>query len=423
MARKTRGRKPVFPGYIKTTYENRARWVFFDSDGRIAKIPTRFLNHLQNQVPSSFAQGTVTTYASDLKSTLIWIRDHLPKVLGADITLDRTIELIEREQVERSLQAMQESGIVGSTLVRREVVLQQLFKWCTTQKAGPIRTDHPYSEVSDRVVRTGASVGSQRDIDEFVNFEMVALLLLGLHNECERVFFHFLFDVGPRISEAMGMTAAQLPKLTEEQRKALTLDDYCQLPPGELYLPAKIYALKKRGPQPIPRQVAISLPTLKRILQYHRSLEYLKGIKRLGFSLTDPGRPVFLTANGSRWKYRNANKQFRAAAERAHLPGWFVGHGLRGGSAYLILVSADMGRTFADRLKQAKKQLGHRWMSTLEKYYTTLPAPLLARFQNKANDNLKWKYLYDLREETYLGPKLHREKRGKWHASSSTAAP
>ena len=376
------------------------------------------MNTLQSKVPFGLSQGSVDTYASDLKMTLLWARNSMPKALGsADdslwITQDRIVEIIRREQLEKLFRAMHEDEVDESTLKRREVVLRKLFEWCTTERAGYLLEEHPFSKSSERLVKTGVASGSQRDIDEFVNYEMVGRLLLNLHNECERVFFHFLFDVAPRVAEAMEITADQLPKLNPAQRAAKTLEDYYLLDHRDLYLPLKLYARKKRGATPPARQVMISLPTVKRIYQYHQTMEYRKAIMKLGFTPSSSNRPVFLTSTGQRWQKRNTNKQFRAAVERAYLPKWFVGHGLRGGGAYLILVSEDMGRTFSDRFKTAKAQLGHRWMSTLEKYYTTLPAPLLLRFQNKAKDNLKWKYLFDLREETYLGPKKHKENRGK----------
>lgn len=403
-----------FPGYIRTERNGSIRWCFFDSDGYIARTPTNFANSLQDNVPHGLSQGTVETYVSDLMSTLPWMRDVLPiRLADGIISFDKMIEIVEREHVEKTVKSMAESEVGQGTIARREVVLKALFEWCSTQKAGPIRVEHPYSEVKERIVRPGVSVGSQRDIDEFINFETVKRILSNLHNECERVLFHFMFDVGPRISESIDMTADMLPRLNEQQRRAGTLDDYYNLSQRDLYLPAKIKARKKRGITRPTRQVVISLPTMKRIEKYHRTLEYIKGIERLGFKMSSQDRPVFLTSNGSLWQKRNALKQFRAAILRADLPGWLVVHALRSGAAYLILVSEDMGKTFTDRLKEAKKQLGHAQMKTLEQYYTTLPAPLLKRFQNAAQDNLKWKYLFDLFEDTYLTPRQHNEKRGK----------
>lgn len=406
-----RRRSVEFPCCIKTMHKGEKRWCFFDSDGLIAKVPTRFANHLQDMVPHGIAESSVETYLSDLKTTLSWMRDVIP--VNEPISFDKMILLVGREHVERTLKSMIESGVSQSTVVRREIVLQKLFVYCSTQKSGPVRTDHPYSEVPSLTSRTGVSVGSQRDIDEFVNYEMVGNILCNLHNECERTLFHFMFDTGTRISETIEMRARQLPKLTVEQRRAATLDDYYNLPSRDLYLSTKIFARKKRSTTPPSRQVVVSLPTIKRIQNYHRTIGYLKGIQSLGYRITDPDRPVFLSSNGQVWSRRNALKQFRAACERIGLGEWVVVHGLRAGAAYLILVSEDMGKTFADRLREAKKQLGHRLMATLEKYYTKLPAPLLARFQNKAKDNLKWKYLYDLNEETWLSPKKHTENRGK----------
>lgn len=405
-------RKLEFPCYIRTERNDQIRWCFFDSDGRIARTLTRFINHLQDKVPHALGQDSVRTMVSDLKTTIIWMRNLLPKEVGGDIPLDRVVQLIERKQIEQVVKSMTEHGVGAGTVVSRENVIKQILVWCTTQDAGEIRDDHPYSEVEKNIARKGPVAGLGHNIDEYINYEMLVDLLNNFHNESERVFHHFLFDVGPRIAEACDMTFRMLPTLNQAQRAANTLEDYFKLPHEDLYLPAVIKARKKRTAEPPEREVVISLPTIKRILRYHRTKEYMLALKNLKMTIASPERPVFLTATGQKWQVRNANRAFRAAAGRGNLPSWLVGHALRGGAANLILLSEDMGKTYEDRLLEAKNQLGHRWLATLENHYANMSAILLARLEAKAKGRLKWEYLLHLTEDTWLGPKHHTEKRG-----------
>jgi len=407
-----KGRHVKFPCYTKREYGGKKRWCFFDSDGRIAKIPTDFSNFLQGRVPLKYAEGTVETYVSDLMSTLRWMRDLLS--IKEYISLDTVIMIVSLTHVEDTLTDMFETGIVSSSISRREVVLRHLFEWCSTERAGYLRTDHPYSENRELITKLKRSGRAQKDIDHFVNYETVGKIMISLHNECERTLIQCLFEVGSRIGMTISMTADQLPVLNAAQRRAATLEDYHKLEWKDVYLPIKVYQSKTRSLEAPARVVVITLPTVKRIQKYHQSLEYLNGIKALGFKFRDKDRPVFLTINGCVWSRRNALSQYRAAIKRAGLPDWMVLHSLRSGAAYLIIGSKDMGKTVFDRLREAKKQLGQKWLSTLEQYYLSLPAPLVRRYENTSKEH-KWEILFDLYEETYMPPKKQTNRRGSKH--------
>gem|GEM_PF-3321602 len=410
----------IFPDVFAFEDETRGRrWTYFDEDGIIAHIPTGFLNSLERRVGNDLAGTTVKQYANDLKQVLTWIRVTLPKLVTEEINapslpIDLIIKIIERVQLEAVFKNLKEK-YDPNTLSRFENLIKQMLIWCTSEEANHLRQRHPYDIIPDPIIRKNVvSMYSQRKgVNDLVTFEMVCKHLLALHNECERTFFHFIYDVGTRIGEAVKMKASDLPEsLNDRQRKANTLENYASLDMEELYLPLRVPGVKGRAGNEKPRLVQITLPTLKRIEKYHRTPEYIIGISKLGYTITDMSRPIFLTSTGKAWSTDNARSQFRAASDRSDLPIWFKIHGLRGGAAYLILVSEDQGLSYEDRLNTAKKQLGHRWLSTLEKHYATIPFPLLARLQKFSEGNFKWRYLHDIFEETHLLPLVHSERRG-----------
>ncbi|MBI3898651.1 MAG: tyrosine-type recombinase/integrase [Gammaproteobacteria bacterium] len=367
--------------------------VYLDTEGRPSPLVTSFFTSLRRSEGLSLAPSTVVQYRHDFKRVLDFVEATSPI---KDLSIDQHLKLIQRRHIPRVLQAMRHAGISSKTIRRRESILKKLLSWLTSEEAGCVRESHPY-ELDARLI-TKSSRRQTKLASELVSQSMVIELLNAFHNECERSLFHFIYDAGARISEALDVRLVDFPHIHDRH--------------NENYLPMIIKGRKGQAGIIKERYVGISRPVVARVARYHASEQYRLAALQHGYALNDPEKPAFLTANGTAWKYSNAKSQFNCAVRRTALPDWLSPHDLRHGCVLAILTSEDMGTNHLDRLLEAKRRLGHNWLSTTEEIYGNLPATVLVALEKLAKGASFYKKQDEIVLATYLGPRLHKEKRG-----------
>jgi site-specific recombinase XerD len=200
--------------------------------------------------------------------------------------------------------------------------------------------------------------------------------------------------MGLRISEMIALRASDIPS-------------------DELYnssfefIPLCVNGVKGRGGQFKERITLISRAVLKRIKRYHSSREYKLAPD---WGICDPNKPAFLTANQRKWSHRNASKQLSASVRRCELPVALSSHWLRHGTAYSVLRS-DIGKDYQDRMLMLQQMLGHADLRTTE-IYTQISPALLTALTKKGEGINRLGEAEFIREQSYLGPLQHKERRG-----------
>jgi site-specific recombinase XerD len=289
---------------------------------------------------------------------------------------------------------MQETGnLEHSTLHLREAAIKSFFEWLTTIEGGNLRDSQnsPYGRDGSLPYIVAKP---NRLSPKFISPELVISLLKGFHNECERCMFHAQYDMGLRLSEIIGLVSEAIP-------------DESVYNSAYEFIPVVVKRAKGRGGQRPGKVTLISRAVLKRIKRYHSSKEY-----RLSpdWDINDPNKPVFLTSNHLAFTNRNSSKQFKLAVRRAGLSDNITTHWMRHGTAYSVLRS-NSGKDYQDRMLMVQQMLGHRDLRTTEIYTQISPAMLMALTkQGKETNRLEEAEF--IRNETFLGPLQHTEKRG-----------
>lgn len=362
-----------------------------DSYGVIVKSVHLWLRKLRAEAGLSIAMSTVEQYARTLSYLCRWIERDGPY---PNLSVDENLVLLSRQDIQAWTRDMKTRGAESHyTLHSREACVKQFLDWMATKEAGNLRDpeNSPYGRAGTlRYVVASPNARSPR----YVSSEIVVQLLNGMHNECERCMFHAQYDMGLRISELVNLVASDIP-------------DDSMYNPAFQFIPICARRVKGRGGQKPEKVTLISRAVLKRIKRYHSSREYKLASD---WEINDPNKPVFLTANQLRWSVRNASKQFKNAVRRVRLIDAMATHWMRHGTAFSVLCS-DIGKTYQDRMLLVQQMLGHAHLKTTE-IYTQIPPDLLQRLTKAGKEMNRLDEAESIREQTYLGPLQHNEKRG-----------
>jgi len=361
-----------------------------DSKGIIVKSIHQWLNHLVRQAGLSISIGTIEQYGRTLSYLCRWIEAHPPY---SNLDIEGNIKLLTRYDVVSWIQAMKDDGVEYS-LHSREACLKQFLGWLTTIDGGRVRAvdDSPWGR--DGNLRSVVSRPSAHS-PKYISVEMVISILNQMHNECERSMFHTQYDTGLRISELVNLCIKDLP-------------DGDKYDPSHEFIPMYVSGVKGSGGQSKNRITLISRAVLKRIKRYHSSVDYKLAPD---WNINDPNKPVFLTANQLPWSARNASKQFKSAVRRAGVNDSFRTHWMRHGTAFSVLRS-NIGKSYEDRMLTVQQMLGHARLETTE-IYTQISPALLTKLTQAGKEIDRLKEAEHIREETFLAPLKHKEKRGR----------
>lgn len=281
----------------------------------------------------------------------------------------------------------------AKTLHFREACVKQFLDWLSTKDGGSVRDSVNSPWGRDNTLRQLAPAPNVNS-PKFIPVETVINVLQGMHNECERCMFHAQYDMGLRISELVELRVRDIPK-SEQYDQAYE------------FIPICVNGAKGRGGKKKERITLISRAVLNRIKRYHSSLEYKLAPD---WSISDPDKPAFLTANQRKWSIRNASKQFKNAVRRTGSVSALKTHWLRHGTAYSVLRS-DMGRNYQDKMLMVQQMLGHSNLTTTE-IYTQLSPAMLTALTKKGKELNRLGEAEQIRETTFLGPLQHKERRG-----------
>lgn len=362
-----------------------------DSHGMVVKSMHLWLRKLRAEAGLSISISTVEQYARTLSYLCRWIERNGPY---PNLTIDENLVLLSRQDIQAWTRDMKVQGAEShNTLHSREACVKQFLDWMATKEAGNLRDpeNSPYGRAGTlRYVVASPNARSPR----YVSAEIVVRLLNGMHNECERCMFHTQYDTGLRISELVNLVASDIP-------------DDSMYDPAFQYVPICARRVKGRGGQKPEKITLISRAVLKRIKRYHSGREYKLAPD---WDIHDPNKPVFLTANQLRWSPRNASKQFKKAVRRVGLIDAMATHWMRHGTAFSVL-SSDIGKTYQDKMLLVQQMLGHAHLKTTE-IYTQIPPDLLQKLTKAGKEMNRLDEAESIREQTYLGPLQHNEKRG-----------
>jgi len=371
----------------------RGRQIFSiaDSAGKVVRSAHGWLSVLSRQAGLTYSINTVEQYGRTLTYLCRWIEQNTPYP-GLDI--DQNIRLLSRPDVVDWLSDMSKGGVgAKKTLLTRETTLKQFLDWLTTDEGGHLRDDEDSPWGRDGTAGY-ITANSNARRPKFIAPETVIAVLTGMHNECERCMFHAQYDMGLRISELIALRVSDIP------------DDRRYNPSYE-FIPICINGVKGRGGQFKERITLISRAVLQRIKRYHSSREYKLAPD---WEIFDPNKPAFLTANQRKWTHRNASKQLKASVKRCELPVALSSHWLRHGTAYSVLRS-DIGKDYQDRMLMLQLMLGHTALKTTE-IYTQISPGLLAALTKQGQRINRLGEAEFIREQSYLGPLQHKERRG-----------
>lgn len=363
-----------------------------DERGKLIRHANRWLSYLSKAIGKSVSANTVEQYGRSIKYFCDWLElsNRYPS-----LSIDEALEVVTREDI--LIWHEHQSSVnscSNSTLHSRESALKELLTWLTTVEGGNVRSsdNSPWGRTNDLsyVVKKG-----NKKSPKIITSEHVVQLLSFMYNECERCMFHAQYDTGLRISELITWKRSDLPP------ESMYADQ------GFEFIPLYIQGSKGRGTGVKERITIISRAVLNRIRKYHSSPEYKLAE---AWSINDPSKPVFLTANGLAWTGRNASKQFKAAVVRSGVGNEFSTHWMRHGTAFSVL-NSDIGKDYEDRMLTIQQMLGHSHLGTTE-IYTQVSPSLLSKLTKEGNAQNRLHEAEDIRLATYLPPLKHNEKRG-----------
>lgn len=366
-------------------------FTVIDSDGLIVRSIHNWLSNIGRQVGLRYSLKTVEQYGRTLSYLCRWLEAYPPY---PSLDIDGNIKLLSRYDVVSWLRYMANSGARSKkTLHSREACLREFLDWLATVEGGRFRDSENSPWGRDGSLRYVVATPNARS-PRFISPDVVIEVLNGMHNECERCMFHAQYDMGLRISELVDLKLGDIP--SDEQYD-----------PAFEFIPVCVNGAKGRGEQPKERITLISRAVLKRIKRYHSSRDYKLAPD---WNINDPDKPAFLTANQLKWGIRNASKQFKNAVRRRGLNDSVKTHWLRHGTAYSVLRS-DIGKTYQDKMLMLQEMLGHSHLKTTE-IYTQISPALLTSLTKAGNEINRLGEAEFIREQTYLGPLQHKEKRG-----------
>jgi integrase/recombinase XerD len=375
-----------------------------DNNGFIVRTVHAWLSHIGRLVGLTYSEKTVPQYGKIMTYLVRWIEKHPPM---PGLSVDENIIGMNRDDVIDWLKYMKKHGAKSNkTLISREVCLYECLDWLCTADAGNVRDMENSPRGRDNGAGNITKGGSQKS-PKLIDTDVVVRVLNGFHNECERCMFHAQYDMGPRISELIGLTLRDLPNEASYDS-------------SHEFIPICINGVKGRGGTAKERITLISRAVLRRIRAYHNTIEY-----RLapGWAYNDLDKPVFLTVNQLTWQARNATKQFDAAVARAGLPDNLRPHWLRHGTAFSVLRS-DAGKDYADRVLIVQQMLGHSDLRTTE-IYTQISPAMLDKLTKSGSRINRLEEAETIRRESWLAPLRHKESRGhsgSKHRSDHAAA-
>lgn len=361
-----------------------------DSKDQIIRLAHHWFSYLTKCIGLSISKSTVGVYANYILYFVRWLEQ---SKCYSNLSVDDALLIVARSDIREWVKQMNEDGLAASTIHGREVALKQFLDWLCTNEGGRVRNtdESPYGRL-DTPLKYLSKSGHKKS-PKFINTEQVISLIRQFHNECERCLYHTQYDTGMRIGELIQLTQRDLPDLQNYSSDIL-------------FIPMIVSGLKGRADNKKERVTLISRAVLSRIARYHNTEGYKMS---LFWDMNDPDKPVFLTANHLKWKYPNARKQFRNAANRAKLTK-YVTHWLRHGTAFSVLRS-DIGRGYEDKILTVQQMLGHSNLATTE-IYTQLSPLLLQDLTRKGNELDRSSEAEEIRKRTYLPALRHKEVRG-----------
>ncbi|MDR6205364.1 tyrosine-type recombinase/integrase [Paraburkholderia graminis] len=370
------------------------RITVFDIDGRIMQIPSIWLSS------ADLKDSSLRLHARNVCYIANAMRDCM---IFPELPFDKKIHLLNRDSVQAYIDYERARRLEETTIHSREMTLFNLLRFMDESDGflhRPLK-DGPYRDT--RKITSGSYQYLPKEISE----EQMISLLLHLHNECERVVLHFIFDTGIRIEQAVTLTNYSLPE---------------EVAAAGGYLPMRLAANKQRKNSTREQITMLSAPVLARVQRYHNNdLAYRKRYP----SRHALGNLVFLSANGRPWTRQNLTKQMRAAASRAgfnlHQPRMFnrgdgkkrhvqiSPHVLRHSFACNVLRSTDMGADYMERRVLVQQCLCHRSLEAGDPYANLVPRRLA-----ESEDNTFSKYQQAKRIDlvTFMAPRKHSERRG-----------
>jgi integrase/recombinase XerD len=366
---------------------NKPRFMMLDDEERVAELPTRFLHSLEGRRgKSKYSRLSLERYAQKLHGFLDFFESELP----SNVRIDDGIKLLELAHADDFYGYLQDEEMSDSTIHGYETVVKLFADWLTTAAAGRLHQFSIYEGVEPRT-NTG-----QRHVPRFVLKETVIKLLKCMHIEEHRLPTHLMYDTGMRVSEVARAKLIDLPNV----------DEY---PDDTDYYPLFVRGSKGRGGKVKERYTIISRPMLSRLRLYHNTPAYRDCIQ---WKLED--KPLLLNADGNELTSGGLRKAIRDARARSDIVEKLGPHKLRHGTAFSVM-SSDLGDTLVDNLLLVKSLLGHSKLSTTEKTYTVIPAPVLHQIReaNKQAGRSRIDDANDILKATYLSRQKHTaHKRG-----------
>lgn len=367
----------------KCSYENKNLFTLFDSRGKVAVFPTRYLNYLRIKKRSS---KSIRQIAYVIKSHCEWFEtdQYLQQ-----LTVDESLEVVENYEIVKWINFQRESGKAENTIHNREVLVREMYKWFTTEEAS-VRKDTPW----DRKYMTKQQ---HKKIPRFMTPEQVINLLLGMHNESQRALAHCIYDTGVRVSELIRLERKHLP-------------DPADFPAEFNYYPLRILGSKSYdGGEYKIRDTIISRPMLARIRRYHETPEYKLAGK---WKMNDSEKPIFLNVRGKQLSENSVYKTIKTAwARRNHNSEEASPHRLRHGTAYSVLQS-ELGGELLDNLLLLKSMFGHEDIKTTE-IYSNIPIIVIRNLAKGPSINYRYEEADQIYQATYLPSYKNIEKRGR----------
>lgn len=303
------------------------------------------------------------------------------------LTVDEALADVDSDDIIDWVNDQRDAGISERTIYNREVLVREMYKWFTTEKAG-VRNDVPW----DGCLYSRAP---HSNVPRFVTAQQVIMLLKGMHNESQRVAAHFIYDTGVRESELINLTNRYLPN---ESYWPEEVNYYLMRIPGS----------KSRAGKFKYRYTIISRAMLARIRRYHASRGYNLAKE---WKVADPEKPTFLNVHGERLTRDSVYSSIKDAWKRQQgEPAAMSPHKLRHGTAYSVLQS-ELGKELHDKLLILKSMFGHESITTTE-IYTAIPASALQALCRDQQVKIKYAEAEEIYEATYLPGHKHVEKRG-----------
>lgn len=366
----------------KCQFKNEDLLTLFDSKERVTVTPTRYLNYLRVNKRATESQRHI---ANTIKLHCQWIEENS---CLRDLRVDEALEEIQNDDILDWINFQRNLNLSRNTIHNREVIIREMYDWMTTDDASA-RKDVPW-------FKNYFTQRQHRRLPRFMTAQQVIKLLLGMHNESQRVTTHFIFDTGVRISELIRLKKKDLPI---EEDFAPELNYFLLRIPGSKSYDGNPYKM---------RDTIISRPMLARIRRYHATPEYKLA---RNWKMNDPEKPLFLNVKGEALSKSSIYKAIKSAWKRqGGVATEASPHRLRHGTGYSVLRS-ELGGELLDNLLILKGMLGHENIKTTE-IYSSIPFVVLRRLAQGNEIRARYEEAEQIYELTYLPNYKNTEKRG-----------